>query len=108
QMWTRPSSLAGASATPPVVGGYALGEELGRGATSIVYRATRGAKAYALKLMQERAAAAPGDPLPRFRREAPASARFNPPSLFRMGGAAKRTGRPTWSWSSSKVRASTS
>lgn len=79
---------------PPlrVIGSYMLGEELGRGAMSVVYRATHNGKSFAIKVMAGR-----GDPVETrlsFRREAAAIARLDHPSLVRVLEVGETDGRP--------------
>lgn len=76
----------------PNVGPYELGEELGRGAMSVVYRATQNGRHFAVKIMAGRA-----DPVETrllFRREAAAIARLDHPSLVRVLEVGESEGRP--------------
>lgn len=72
--------------------GYRIEEVLGSGATSDVYRASRGGEEYAIKVMKLAAGESAGAEL-RFRREGAALARLNDPALvkvFEVGDAGSR------------------
>lgn len=74
------------------IGDYTLGDELGRGAMSIVYRAQKGPQSFAIKVMAGR-----GDPVETrlsFRREAAAIARLDHPALVRVLEVGETEGRP--------------
>lgn len=79
---------------PGEIEGYTLGEELGRGAMSVVYRATRGSEAYALKWMTDRPVGEALDTLLQFRREAAALARLDHDALVRVVEVGEHDGRP--------------
>jgi serine phosphatase RsbU (regulator of sigma subunit)/tetratricopeptide (TPR) repeat protein len=76
------------------VGDYLLGPELGEGAMSVVYRATRGDHAYALKIAAERSSVSLVDLHLQFRREAAAIARLDHPSLIHVVEVGDSAGRP--------------
>src|SRR5579863_4781675 len=67
----------------PRIPGYEIQEELGRGATSTVYRVIRDDQVFALKLMNTRGERAVEGAL-RFRREGAAMARLKHPGLVRI------------------------
>jgi len=76
----------------PDLGGYQLGEELGRGGTSVVYRARRGGRDYALKLLDSRADDR-DDPRLQFRREGAALARLKHRGLVEVVELGEDRGR---------------
>lgn len=87
----RPDTQTGLQALRQV-GEYVLGEELGRGAMSVVYRAMQNGKSFAIKVMATR-----GDPVETrlsFRREAAAIARLDHPALVRVLEVGESDGRP--------------
>lgn len=74
----------------PQVSGYDVQGELGRGANSVVYRATRAERRFALKVMS---GAQDSGALLRFRREAAALARLHHPSLVHVEEVGELAGR---------------
>jgi len=90
-MWTDAATGPRARVTP-AIDGYELLGELGRGAMSVVYRATRGGQSFAIKLMAGQADAAEARVL--FRREAAAIARLDHPGLVRVVDLGEVAGRP--------------
>lgn len=64
----------------PVIPGYAIQREIGRGSTSVVFRAAREDRPFAVKVLQHRANTG-SDQTVRFRREAAALARLTHPGV---------------------------
>jgi len=79
---------------PAALGAYTVTGELGRGAMSVVYRASRDGRDYAVKVMNT--AGAGGDPVLalQFRREAAALARLRHPSLVEVVELGEDGGQP--------------
>jgi serine/threonine protein kinase len=76
------------------VGQYELGPELGQGGMSVVYRARRADKEFAVKLMRVGSGPDGVDAHQQFRREAAAIARLDHPGLIRVVEVGEDTGRP--------------
>ena len=91
-MWSDSTSPPALTATPRV-GPYELREVLGHGAMSVVYRATREGRAYAVKLLSVTASVDPVSARVHFRREAAAIARLSHPSLVRVIEVGESEGR---------------
>jgi serine phosphatase RsbU (regulator of sigma subunit)/tRNA A-37 threonylcarbamoyl transferase component Bud32/tetratricopeptide (TPR) repeat protein len=85
--------LSAAEESFPRIPGYEVLSPLGEGAVSVVYRARRQGRHYALKVMKSSNADAGGSML-RFRREAAAVARLLHPSLARVAEVGEAGGRP--------------
>ena len=73
------------------VGGYNIEGMIGSGATSLVYRATKGGVKYALKLMRPDR---PAGDKKTFRAEAAALARIAHPTVLQIVEAGEQDGRP--------------
>ena len=80
----------------PIVrlGHYDIGPEIGQGGTSVVYRARRADKEFAIKLLRTPTGPQTSDAHLQFRREAAAIARLDHPSLIRVVEVGEDTGRP--------------
>jgi predicted Ser/Thr protein kinase len=78
---------------PRAFGAYTLLRELGRGATGIVYEATRGGQTFALKVLRQGFDESP-EALARFRREAEACARIRHEHVVEIHEAGEAEGRP--------------
>ncbi|MCA9548939.1 MAG: SpoIIE family protein phosphatase [Myxococcales bacterium] len=76
------------------LGQYDLGPMLGEGGMSVVYRARRADKEFAIKVMREDGGSENGEAHLQFRREAAAIARLDHPSLIRVVEVGEDTGRP--------------
>jgi WD40 repeat protein len=89
-----PRNEGGAPERPPVIAGFEILEELGRGGMGIVYKArqllegpeTRQSRLVALKIIRKERLAHP-ETLQRFRREAQAAARLSHPNVVAVYGA---------------------
>ncbi|HLL54791.1 MAG TPA: serine/threonine-protein kinase, partial [Myxococcaceae bacterium] len=73
---------------------FEVEREIGHGAMSVVYRAVRGGRAFAVKVMREAQPGTSVDATLRFRREAAALARLNNPGLVKVLEAGESGGRP--------------
>ncbi len=73
---------------------YKIENEIGRGATSIVYKVTQDGKIYALKIMEAATSAEAMASAVRFRREAAIVARLKHSSLVNVHSVGEQDGRP--------------
>jgi len=73
---------------------FEVEREIGQGAMSVVYRAMRGGKAFAVKVMRDAETGNSLDATLRFRREAAALARLSNPGLVKVLEAGESDGRP--------------
>src|SRR5690348_16000509 len=67
-----------------LVQGFVVSSELGQGASSVVYRAQRGADTFAIKILKTMEAGRAADAAIRFRKEGAALARLRHPGLVRV------------------------
>lgn len=74
--------------------GYDIGPEIGSGANSVVYRATKGTTSYAVKVMRPGTRAQTVDGALRFRREAAILGRLSHPGLVRVIEAGEQRNHP--------------
>ncbi len=78
----------------PLIPGFFVEGVLGRGATSTVYRATRGGRSYAIKLLTFRENTTTSDELLRFAKEAATIAKLSHPGLTKLHEVGEVDGLP--------------